>query len=286
MNTTHTNADKAQINKSNAVANNLPKVQTKPGSVFQFVDNRSEAIVLRKIQASVIQLGKIYKKTTVRNVTFDPALLDLSETEAFYIIRELNQDEPHLSIPKSRETWHVTFGHGNKVHFNGTGRATKNIGLSTAEIGVATNFFSRVTGLNGDCSQLLAEIQADAERSARVQREAKIRTDVMAQFLAKGLKNIRFSQIDIILKRALGEVRMPNEDELSEIIKDLKNPDKPKNQKRGIEESQEVNNPNNRVINNSDIPEVNNLNNKEQEAETGLEKESKPTKKAKVAADA
>jgi hypothetical protein len=51
----NTHADKAQENKSQAVANSLPKLQSNGNgeSTFQFVDNRPEAIAQRKLQESI-----------------------------------------------------------------------------------------------------------------------------------------------------------------------------------------------------------------------------------------
>lgn len=46
----NTHADKAQENKSQAVAKSLPKLQSNGESTFQFVDNRPEAVAQRKLQ--------------------------------------------------------------------------------------------------------------------------------------------------------------------------------------------------------------------------------------------
>ena len=49
----NTHADKSQENKSQAVANSLPKLQSESESTFQFVDNRPEAIAQRKLQEAI-----------------------------------------------------------------------------------------------------------------------------------------------------------------------------------------------------------------------------------------
>lgn len=49
----NTHADKTQENKSQAVAKNLPKLQSNDESAFQFLDNRTEAIVQRKLQEAI-----------------------------------------------------------------------------------------------------------------------------------------------------------------------------------------------------------------------------------------
>jgi hypothetical protein len=49
----NTHADKTLENKSQTVANRLPKLQSKSESTFQFVDNRPEAIAQRKLQEAI-----------------------------------------------------------------------------------------------------------------------------------------------------------------------------------------------------------------------------------------
>ncbi len=49
----NTHVDKIQKNKSQAVANNLPKLQSNGESTFQFLDNTPEAIAQRKLQESI-----------------------------------------------------------------------------------------------------------------------------------------------------------------------------------------------------------------------------------------
>ena len=49
----NTRADKTLENKSQTVANRLPKLQSKSESTFQFVDNRPEAIAQRKLQEAI-----------------------------------------------------------------------------------------------------------------------------------------------------------------------------------------------------------------------------------------
>ncbi len=49
----NTHADKTLENKSQTVANRLPKLQSKSESTFQFVDNRQEAIAQRKLQEAI-----------------------------------------------------------------------------------------------------------------------------------------------------------------------------------------------------------------------------------------
>jgi len=49
----NTHADKTLENKSQTVANRLPKLQSKSESTFQFVDNRPEVIAQRKLQEAI-----------------------------------------------------------------------------------------------------------------------------------------------------------------------------------------------------------------------------------------
>ena len=49
----NTHADKTQQNKSQVVANSLPKQKSGDKSTFLFVDNRPEAIAQRKLQESI-----------------------------------------------------------------------------------------------------------------------------------------------------------------------------------------------------------------------------------------
>ena len=49
----NTHEDKTQENKSQAVANSLPQLQSNGESTFQYVDNRPEAITQRKLQESI-----------------------------------------------------------------------------------------------------------------------------------------------------------------------------------------------------------------------------------------
>ena len=49
----NTHSDKTLENKSQTVANRLPKLQSKSESTFQFVDNRPEAIAQRKLQEAI-----------------------------------------------------------------------------------------------------------------------------------------------------------------------------------------------------------------------------------------
>lgn len=49
----NTHADKTQENKSRAVANSLPKLQSNSESTFQFMDNRPETIAQLKLQEAI-----------------------------------------------------------------------------------------------------------------------------------------------------------------------------------------------------------------------------------------
>jgi hypothetical protein len=65
----NTHADKTEENKSQSVANGLPKLQSSSGSAFQFADNRPDIIAQRKLQEvadnsiQVKQLKAIQKMT-------------------------------------------------------------------------------------------------------------------------------------------------------------------------------------------------------------------------------
>jgi hypothetical protein len=55
----NTHADKTLENKSQTVANRLPKLQSKSESTFQFVDNRPEAIAQRKLQEAITNSPRV-----------------------------------------------------------------------------------------------------------------------------------------------------------------------------------------------------------------------------------
>ena len=55
----NTHADKTPKNKSQAVANSLPKLQSNGENTFQFVDNRPEAMTQRKLQEAIINSPKV-----------------------------------------------------------------------------------------------------------------------------------------------------------------------------------------------------------------------------------
>jgi hypothetical protein len=64
----NTHADKTQENKSQAVANSLPKQQSNGEPAFHFVDNRPEAIAQKKLQEMANNSPQVKQLTAIREM--------------------------------------------------------------------------------------------------------------------------------------------------------------------------------------------------------------------------
>jgi hypothetical protein len=64
-----TRTEKKSENKSRAVAHNLPNKQSNHGSSSQFVDNRPEAIVQKKVNEMVNNSSKVQQRKTITGET-------------------------------------------------------------------------------------------------------------------------------------------------------------------------------------------------------------------------
>lgn len=64
----NTHADKTQENKSQAVANRLPKLQSPGESTFQLIDNRLEAIAQRKLQEAINNNPHVQQLKGIQNM--------------------------------------------------------------------------------------------------------------------------------------------------------------------------------------------------------------------------
>lgn len=114
-------SDKASDNKSKAVANNLAKEQNKSESTFQLVDNRSEAIVQRKLQevvnvthAEAPLKGNVIQRVKINgiDVTNDNGYPKWTQNGLTYHITMVSVDSMHVTEEYSRNHYHFSVDAG------------------------------------------------------------------------------------------------------------------------------------------------------------------------------